>query len=259
MATPATDEALWLRRYHPRAEAEVTLVCLPHAGGSASFYFPLSELLPPQVEMLAVQYPGRQDRRHDPCIENIQDMARGVFDALGPRPAGGRPLALFGHSMGASVGFELIRLLEEKLDLVPEVFFASGRPAPSRHRSIDVHLRDDAGIIAELQKVSGTDRRILGDPELLRFALPAIRSDYKAAETYQYRPGPPLRCDIVGLIGDSDPRVEPEEVGSWQEHTTGRFRLEVFPGGHFYLGEQKQAVANVIAETLHASASGPRA
>ncbi|WP_431773763.1 thioesterase II family protein [Streptomyces cucumeris] len=249
MALPATDESLWFRRFHPSPDAEVSLVCLPHAGGAASFWFPLSELLPPGVEALAVQYPGRQDRRHDPHIESVHEMAREVFTALRPLAAE-RPLALFGHSMGASVGFELARLLEAELDTVPVALFASGRPAPSRHRSRDIHRLDDAGIISELQLVSGTDARILGDAELLQLALPSIRSDYKAAETYEYRPGPRLACDIVGLIGDSDNRVAVEEVASWQEHTSGSFRLEVFPGGHFYLGEQKAAVAGVIADTL---------
>ncbi|MEU5289071.1 alpha/beta fold hydrolase [Streptomyces sp. CA-278952] len=258
MASPTTQESLWLRRYHPRQAAEVTLVCLPHAGGAASFWFPFSELLPPEVEVLAVQYPGRQDRRLDPRIENVQEMARGVFDALGER-ARERPLALFGHSMGASVGFELIRLLEGELDVVPAVFFASGRPAPSVHRSIGVHLRDDAGIVEELRRISGTDGRVLDDPELLQLALPAIRSDYKAAETYEYRPGPPLRCDIIGLTGDADPRVEPDEVATWRDHTTGSFAFHVLPGDHFYLGGRKREVVDVVVDALRASGalSGP--
>ncbi|MFI9154904.1 thioesterase II family protein [Streptomyces sp. NPDC053367] len=255
MALPATDESLWLRRFHPRPQAEISLVCLPHAGGAASFYHPLSELLPPHVEALAVQYPGRQDRRRDPFIESVPELAREIFTVLRPRLD--RPIALFGHSMGASVGFELARLLEGERDTVPVAFFASGRPAPSRHRSNDIHRLDDDGIIAELQRVSGTDARILGDAELLRVALPAIRADYKAAETYQYRPGPRLRCDIVALTGDRDERVEVDEVASWQAHTSGSFRLRVFPGGHFYLGEQRAAVADVIADTLRSATAAP--
>ncbi|WP_263172732.1 thioesterase II family protein [Streptomyces sp. SCSIO ZS0520] len=252
MALPAADESLWLRRFHPRPNAAVRLVCLPHAGGAASSYAPLSALLPPSIQALAVQYPGRQDRRHDTPLESVHELARAVFEALRPSADQG-PLALFGHSMGASVGFEVARLMEDELGVVPAVLFASGRPAPSLHRSLGIHRMDDAGIIAELQAVSGTDDRVLDNAELLRLTLPSLRSDYKAAETYRYRPGPKLGCDIVGLTGDGDNRVSIEEVAAWKEHTAGSFTLQVFPGGHFYLQEQKAAVAGVLTDTLRAA------
>ncbi|MEY9893890.1 surfactin synthase thioesterase subunit [Catenulispora sp. MAP12-49] len=62
----ATDRDLWIRRYHPSPDAPVRLLCLPHAGGSASFFRAVSQALAPKVEVLAVQYPGRQDRRGEP-------------------------------------------------------------------------------------------------------------------------------------------------------------------------------------------------
>jgi pyochelin biosynthesis protein PchC len=251
MALPATGESTWFRRFHPNPTADISLVCLPHAGGAASFYFPISELLPPTVEALAVQYPGRQDRLRDPRIEDIHELARAVFEGLKPL-ALRRPVALFGHSMGASVGFELARLLEGELGTVPVAFFASSQLAPSLHRSRGIHRLDDAGIIAELRLISGTSSQVLGDAELLQLAMPAIRSDYRAVETYAYKPGATLRCDLVGLSGDSDNRVAVEEVASWEEYTSGPFHLRVLPGGHFYLGEQTAAVAGVITDTLRA-------
>lgn len=252
MALPTADEARWFRRFHPSPQADINLVCLPHAGGSASFYFPLSELLPATVEAMVVQYPGRQDRLNEPCIENVHEMARAVFEVLKPL-AVGRPLALFGHSMGASVGFELAGLLERELGTVPVAFFASSRSAPSCHRSWGIHRLDDAGLIAELQSVSGTDSRILDEPELLQLALPSIRSDYKASETYECRPGATLRCDVVALTGDSDERVAVEDVARWREHTSGSFDMRVFPGGHFYLSDHKAAVTEIITDALRAS------
>lgn len=251
MALPVADESTWFRRFHPNPEADISLVCLPHAGGAASSYFPISESLPSSVEALAVQYPGRQDRLRDPRIEDVHEMARAVFARLTPL-ALKRPVALFGHSMGASVGFELARLLEGKLGVVPVAFFASSQLAPARHRSRGIHRLDDAGIIAELRLISGTSSQVLGDAELLQLAMPAIRSDYRAVETYTYEPGAPLRCDVVGLGGDIDDRVAVEDVARWEEHTSGSFRLQVLPGGHFYLGEQPAVVAGVITDTLRA-------
>lgn len=248
MATPTVDEALWFRRFHPRPDAGTTLVCLPHAGGTASFFYGISQLLPPDVEALAVQYPGREDRRHEPQVDSVQELAGQIFGEIRLRLD--RPVALLGHSMGATVGFELARLLEQQPGAGPVALFASGRPAPSQHRTRDIHRLDDAGIIEELEKVSGTDARILRNSEYLQTALPSIRGDYRAAETYEYRPGPPLRCPVVGLTGDSDIRVSADEMPAWREHTSGSFELEVFPGGHFYLTEQAPAVTAVVTDTL---------
>ncbi|GAA3736296.1 thioesterase II family protein [Streptomyces tremellae] len=249
MAPYATGESRWFRRFRPSREAEITLVCLPHAGGTASFYLPLSELLPPTVEVLAVQYPGRQDRLREPCIESVPEMARAVFDVLGPLAAR-RPVALFGHSMGASVAFELAALLEREPGTPPRALFASARAAPSLHRGGDIHRLDDAGLVAELHLLSGTDTQILDQHELLQLVLPSIRSDYKASETYRAEPGAPLRCDIVALTGEADEQVPVEEAAGWRQHTTGGFTLRVFPGGHFYVTDHAEAVAAAITDTL---------
>ncbi|WAP60607.1 thioesterase II family protein [Streptomyces sp. S465] len=252
MALPATGESRWFRRFHPSPEAEISLVCLPHAGGTASFYFPLSELLPSTVEALVVQYPGRQDRLREPCIESVPQLARAVFDVLKPFAAK-RPVALFGHSMGAAVGFELARLLERELGRAPLALFASARSAPSLRRGRDVHRLDDAGLVAELRRLSGTDAQILDERELLQLALPSIRSDYKASETYTAEPGATLRCDVVALTGEADDHVRVEEAASWREHTMGSFDLRVFPGGHFYVADHAPAVAAAVTDTLCAA------
>lgn len=112
MNDPVEDNGLWIRRFHPRPDGDVRLVCLPHAGGSASFFFPVSQAMPPSVDVLCVQYPGRQDRRAEPVIDSIPDLADQVFAAL--LPWADRPLAFFGHSMGATLAFEVARRLERR-------------------------------------------------------------------------------------------------------------------------------------------------
>ncbi|WP_354639861.1 thioesterase II family protein [Kitasatospora camelliae] len=237
----------WIRRFHPAPDARVRLVCLPHAGGSASYWFPMSAATPPEIEVLAIQYPGRQDRRQEPCLETIDALAAQVTEAL--KPYRDLPLALFGHSMGAVVGFEVARRLEA-LGTPPAVLFASGRRAPSRHRDEDVHLRGVDGMVAELRKLDGTDPRALQDPELLQMILPAVRADYKAVETYRYQPGPPLSCPVHALVGDSDEKATVDEAESWRFHTTGESRLHVFPGGHFYLNQHQDGIVRLVTDRL---------
>ncbi|MFC4496109.1 thioesterase II family protein [Streptomyces ovatisporus] len=249
MTTAAGPADPWIRRYHPAPAAPFRLVCLPHAGGSASYFHPVSQALSPDADVVAVQYPGRQDRLREKCLEDIREMADRVFSSLWPLTD--LPMVLFGHSMGASVAFEVARRMEDK-GLVPAALFVSGRRAPSRHRDEQIHLKDDEDFLAEIRALDGTDASLLDDPEIRRMVLPALRKDYKAAETYRYVPGAPLKCPVVAMVGDSDRKAPLEDVRAWAEHTSAAFELEVFPGGHFYLGGQPQAVVAKIRS--HAAA-----
>lgn len=238
----------WVRRFHPADGAVARLVCLPHAGGSASFFFPLSRALSASVEVLAVQYPGRQDRRHEPAVDNIPDLAEAVFDAL--RPLGDRPLALFGHSMGAVIGYEVALRMREAGLRSPMHLFASGRRAPSRDRFQQLHELSDETILSELRTLSGTDAAMLADPEVQAMILPAVRADYRAVETYRYDPTRTLDCPVTVLTGDADPRVSLDEARAWTRHTTATLDIEVFSGGHFFLVDHEDEVAATVLRAL---------
>ena len=249
MAAPADTTDLWVRRFHRSPSAKARLLVLPHAGGAASYYFPMSRDLGPDVEVLAVQYPGRQDRRTEPCVETIDDLADLLCDLLcdADEPWTDEPLALFGHSMGASVAYELALRLRET-GVRPACLIASGRRAPNALRDERVHERDDDGLLAEIRSLDGTQGPLLSDPEIVAMVLPAIRADYKAAELYRPTPGTkPLDIPIHVLIGDSDPKVTRAEADRWAEHTTAQCTVEEFPGGHFYLADHQPAVAARVA------------
>ncbi|MFD7130811.1 thioesterase II family protein [Streptomyces sp. NPDC059894] len=238
----------WIRRFQPAPDGAPRLVCLPHAGGSSSFYFPVARSLSPAVEVLAVQYPGRQDRRTEANIDNISELVDRIFAAL--TPISDRPFALFGHSMGATLAYELALRLQETGRPGPSHLFASGRRAPSRHRPENVHRRSDDEVVAEMKLLSGPDAPFLSDPDVLAMSMPAIRADYRAVETYRDVPGRMLHCPVTVLTGDRDPRVSQEEAEAWREHTDGAFALHRFPGGHFFLVEQAPAVLRVVSRSL---------
>jgi pyochelin biosynthesis protein PchC len=248
MTTPPTDPGTWIRRYHDAPGAKIQLVCFAHAGGSASFFFPVAKALSPAVDVTAVQYPGRQDRRSEPNIDNLPDLADAIFPAV--RPLADRPLAFFGHSMGAVLAYEVALRLEK--DGAPPLtrIFASGRRAPSRYREEAVHKKDDAGILDELRQLSGTNTDLLGDPETVEMILPAIKSDYRAVETYRDIPGRTVSAPILAVIGDTDPKVTTDEAKAWADHTTGSFELKTFPGGHFYLVDQAPQLIKLISDDL---------
>lgn len=247
MTAARAESTAWVRRFHPSPDAHTRLICFPHAGGSATFYFPVSRAMSPVLDVLAIQYPGRQDRRAEPCVDDLRKLADLVVDEL--HPWIDRPVVLFGHSLGATLAFEVALTLRRE-GITPLGLFASGRRAPSRHRDERVHLADDDQLVADLKRLSGTESQMLDDDEVLRMILPAMRSDYRAAETYRYQPGPKLDCPVVALVGDDDPQVTIDEARAWGEHTTAGFDLRVFTGGHFYLNTHAAAVMNAITEHI---------
>jgi surfactin synthase thioesterase subunit len=237
---------LWQLRLRPGVAHRTEVVCFPHAGGAASLYRPLAGLLDAELPVTAIQYPGRHDHRREPLITTIAGLADGVYRALDPARRG--PMAFLGHSMGAVVAFEVAQRMEHELGEGPVVLFASGRRAPSRPRPSTVHLLDDDGLVAEIAAAGGTDPRLLDEPELLEMILPVVRADCRAIETYEYVPGPPLRCPIIALSGDDDRSVRVDEAQAWADHTAGRFELRLFPGGHFFLNAHLAEIVAVVGE-----------
>ncbi|MET9658768.1 alpha/beta fold hydrolase [Streptomyces sp. NPDC006510] len=235
----------WIRCFRPAPDAGAQLLCFPHAGGSASGYLPLSTAVAGAAEALVVQYPGRHDRIAEPFAERLGDVVRAVLPSL---PAsGGRPLILFGHSMGALLAFETARRLAAE-GREPAALFVSGSEGPSLPRS--ARLPDppsDDDLIGEMRLLSGTDEELLTHPEILGLALPPLRADYAMLSARIHVPGPPLHCPVVALTGDSDPRVSVERVQAWERETEGSFERHVLPGGHFFLGDHLPYVAELIA------------
>ncbi|WP_119730358.1 thioesterase II family protein [Thermomonospora amylolytica] len=236
---------LWLRRLRPAPEAGVRLVCFPYAGGSAVMYRGLADRLWPAVEVLAVQYPGRQDRRREALVHDIGELA----DRIAPHVPVDADLAFFGHSMGAVVGYEVARRLEREAGVVLRELFASGRRAPSRARP-PLRPRDEEEFVAWLITLGGAGAGLLNDPEMRALFLPVLQADHGAIEAYRHSPGPVLNCPITVLTGESDPLTTLAEARDWARHTTAGTEVRVFAGGHFFIESDPQGVADVVLERL---------
>ena len=250
MRVSTTSGGSWIRPLGDSARrSQVNLICFPFAGGSAGYFHSLASLLEPDVSVLGVQYPGRQDRRHEPLIEDIGQLADEVCAALIPWET--RPLALFGHSMGSLVAFEVARRLERDDRRVPLALFASGRRAPSCHRDQSSYADDDDSLIADLRWLGGTDPALLDDDEMTRLILPVIRGDYRAVATYRAPTTTTmLNVPIVAITGDHDPSVSFEEASAWRGHTARSFEIKVLAGGHFFIHEHIVEIADYVRRVL---------
>jgi surfactin synthase thioesterase subunit len=238
---------MWVRRFQLEPQSKVRLICFPHAGGSASYYSPFTAHLSPQVEVLAIQYPGRQERFLETRIESIPELADAVSSAL--LQWRDRPFALFGHSMGAFVAFEVARRMQER-GVSPLSTFLSGAPAPSHRPHKTLHLLDESDLAAELCRMGGTNPELLADQDMQAMILPIARGDIKALETYACAAGAKLDCPIWAFVGTADAEAPVEDAAAWREYTTSDFELKVFPGGHFYLDACRQDVLATVSDML---------
>ncbi|WP_328741114.1 alpha/beta fold hydrolase [Streptomyces erythrochromogenes] len=244
----AADPSRWLRTYHPRASAPARLVCFPHAGGAANAFVALSAALPEDVELLAVQYPGRQDRRGEPCAQDLSELAAGVAGALAASPDD-RPLFLLGHSMGALVAFETARLLEERGGAA-RLFVSAARPPAQDWEEPDLALVGDGELVAGLRRLGGIPEPLLADPEIAAEILRLLRADHRALLRHRCAREHAVAAPVTVLLATADPKNSPSQMADWARHTTRGHEVVTLSGGHFALLERPAESALPVTERI---------
>jgi pyochelin biosynthetic protein PchC len=245
----------WLHR-HPVPNPRTRLICFPHAGGSAAAFHDWTRYLPDDVEMVAVQYPGRQDRLSEPPCEDMIRLADDVASAL--RPLTDLPLVLFGHSMGSGLAHEVTRRLEADPDGEVVHLFVSARAAPHRAGGEYRHTLSDQDLVAAMRALGGPGVEVYDHPQLLPLVLPPLRADLRLLDRYQPPTVVPVRSPITALGGDEDPNCPASALGTWASATSAGSRTVVFQGGHHYLYERVETVlATVGAELTGAAQDRP--
>jgi surfactin synthase thioesterase subunit len=224
-----------MRRWAPRPDAAVRLLCFPWAGGTAAAYRPLSAGLPPSVELCAVEYPGRAAREAEAPLESVAALAEGCAEEAGALLD--RPFVVLGYSLGALVAFEWLRALQAAGGPAPRHLVVCARRAPhlgGRHPPL--HHHPDAALAeAVSRRFAAIPDLLLQEPELLARFLAPLRADLRAVETYAYAPGPPLHAPLTALGGTRDDDVGDGELRAWSRHTDGAFHAESLEAGHFFL------------------------
>ncbi|KOV68783.1 thioesterase II family protein [Streptomyces sp. MMG1121] len=234
----------------PRPEAPSVLYCFPHAGGAASAYREWPGALPERVEVVAVQLPGREHRIDEsPCVDPAALAAAVRADVA---RSGVRPYALFGHSMGALLAFEVARLLSADGGLpAPALLAVSGLEHPGAGRIRPALSRlPEPELVAWVAGLGGSPAQALVHPELLEILLPVLRADLGWLEDHAYRPGPRLTCPVSAFAGRRDDRVALPGLQAWARETTEAATVRRYPGGHFYLAEQLAALGRDLASDL---------
>jgi surfactin synthase thioesterase subunit len=227
----------------------ITLLCIPYAGGNASLYRNWQEQLGPRVNVQAVQLPGRATRISDPPHTNISVLVEEISNEM-DKILNGR-FAVFGHSMGALIAFELARFRRSRSLSQPENLILSGCPSP-RCRELSAratHTLEDNDFIEKLREYNGTPPDVLAHAEMMKIMLPTIRADFELVHNYNPLKQPPLDIPITLLAGRSD-SLSKEKILPWQEETMHPTKLHMLDGDHFFINDSFSEVMKIVRDEL---------
>ncbi len=244
----AASTAQWVRPYRPNPFARLRVFCIPHAGAGSLAFRPWIDLFPPEIELCAIQLPGREDRFREQPFTDVHALVPVLAQVLYPFELS-RPFALYGHSMGAIVAFELARYLAARYGIAPVHLFVSGRHAPDvLDPQAPLYSLPDDEFIVQLRRLNGTPE------ELLRSVdgqwMSNLRADLELNEAYRPREVTPLHLPVSAFAGRDDPRVAVAGVERWRNHTSGGFTFRVFDGGHFFVTSERARVVQTMLVAL---------
>jgi surfactin synthase thioesterase subunit len=224
------------------------LICLPHAGASATVFHQWPAALPDDVEVFGAQLPGRSYRLSEPPFTRMAPLVRAIEAEITPHLD--VPFILFGHSMGALVAFELARLLRRGAAPVPRALIVTGRAAPQLHRPSDLHLLPQSAFLEMLHARYDMPRDQLDNEALMNLALPPLRSDFELLETWRYADDAPLDLPVSAVAGSQDTMVTRAELAAWALCTTGPFQMRQMPGSHHFLIDHRAAWLDVLGRLV---------
>jgi len=234
-----------------QSEKKITLYCLPFAGGNAFVYRDLQQYLPSFIVLEALELPGRGKKINQPLITQIDCLVDGVFMEIAD-DLNKQPFAIFGHSLGALLGYLLTQRINQAGSVLPLNLFCSGRQAPSiRQRTRLKHRLPKRQFREYLNHLGGIPKEVWEHEELLEFFEPIIRADFQAIETYEYSSMLPVDIPITILYGQNDPEMSYQDLMPWQQETKRPLTIEVFTGGHFFIYDHLAKIARLLSTTLN--------
>jgi acyl transferase domain-containing protein/surfactin synthase thioesterase subunit len=248
VAAEHAEPGSWVVIPRPAPGARMRLFCFPYAGGSASVFSSWPGGLPPEIEVCAIQPPGRHERLHEPLPQSVEEMVAALVPVL--LPYLDRPFATFGHCLGAVVMLGVLRELAAEHGLRAEQVFASGAPAPEWYLSTTMEGRSEEEFVELLRYLGFASPSVLDDADALRHLLPAVRSDFEVAARYVHVPAGRLDAPITIFAGRDDPFAPPNAMEGWRAQTSSWSSSAVFPGEHYFMASERDDLLGIIGEDL---------
>lgn len=239
----------WIVRIKPNPIAKMKLYCFPYSGATASVYFPWAEILPSIIEINSIQLPGHGNRISETLITNLDEMVGKLLSSF--QPGKNESYAFFGHSLGALLSFEFLRALRKEKYPMPKILFVSGHGGPQiPDLNPNIHTLPDVDFDQKLREINGMTKDVLENRELMELLKPILRADFEVCERYIYKQDPPFDFPIIAFGGLQDPYVSRGDLEGWQQQTSQKCSIRMFPGDHFYLHSARMMLLQVIAREI---------
>ncbi len=250
MRPPVTDLQRWLPGPAPDDAARVQLLVFPHAGGGTAVFKEWPDCLPGSIAVRPVAYPGREARFREPPCTRVAELVDAMLPVVRPELA--RPYALFGHSLGAFVAYELVqRLIAEGGPLPVHLFVSAARAPHTPLPSDPLDVMPEPRLLAKLRDMGGTPERVLAEPELMKLFLPMLRADFRMSDRFE-RPAddPPLPMPVSAFLGTQDDHVDADKVRAWDARAGAAFSVRAIPGDHFFIQAARRMVLDSLVADL---------
>lgn len=249
MAT-SRDIHPWIVFPKPNPQARLRLFCFPYAGGGASIFRAWADELPKQIEICAIQPPGRENRFSEPRFTQLPALVAALDTAVDPFLQE-MPFAFFGHSLGALTSFELTRVLRRRQGPLPSQMLVAAHRAPQLpDRNLRFHNLSDDIFMRELRRLNGTPADVANNADLMEVVMPLLRADFGIAESYHYEEEAPLPVPISAFGGIQDEDVNEMEMAAWRTQSSGAFNLHMLSGDHFFLSTNRPALLQSLTQDL---------
>lgn len=252
MTQPSANS--WLQFISTKPNAKLRLFCFHYSGGNATVFSSWAKSFPDDIELCAIQLPGRMNLMHLQPFQQFDDLIQPLCEQLLPYLRE-KPFAFFGHSLGALIGYSLSHYLLEQYRLSPQMLMISACASPSIRKSGEpIHLLPENAFMEKLNAYHDMDnadvRQLFQNREFMQFMMPILRADFSLSATYKYIKKHPFGFPIYAYGGDDDSQVSLDEIKAWNCETTSRFEYSFFSGDHFFMNKQQVVFLKTLISDL---------
>jgi len=252
MTQPSVDSWIHSVSYNPNAK--LRLFCFHYSGGNANIFNAWARSFPNEIEIFAIQLPGRMNLMHLKPFQQFDDLIPPLCEQLLPYLKE-KPFVFFGHSLGALIGYSLSHYLLEKHHISPQILLVSACASPSvRNSGEPIHLLPEKAFMEKLHAYHDIDndeiRQLFQNREFMQFMMPILRADFSLSATYGYVKKHPLHFPIFAYGGDNDSQVSLDEIKAWNIETRNVFEYSIFPGDHFFINNQQPVFLKTLVSDL---------
>ncbi|RXJ94837.1 putative thioesterase [Malaciobacter molluscorum] len=237
----------WIQ-FESKKEVRLRLFCLPYAGGGSSIYRSWQKLMPEDIQVCKIQLPGRENRINEQAIDNMEELIQTITKQL--LFYLDKPFAIFGHSMGAMVSYELAKYLTKHTPYIPEHVFVSACRTPDIPDMNKTYFLQGNEFLQSLRQRGGTNEVLLENKEYMQLIEPTLRADLKLIEEWHHNNIDILKCPLTVLGGIKDKLVSPNILEKWDRYTNDEFKLKLFDGDHFFINDDTHNIALTVANAL---------